>query len=42
MRGLDPRINDELQRAKQYFHSGRTGSWIAWSSPAMTIERLGG
>jgi hypothetical protein len=40
--GLDPRINDELQRAKQYFRSDCARSWIAGSSPAMTIERLGG
>jgi len=37
MRGLDPRIHDELQHAKPHCHSGGAASWIAGSSPAMTV-----
>ena len=37
MRGLDPRIHDELQHAKPYCRSGGAASWIAGSSPAMTV-----
>jgi hypothetical protein len=29
MRGLDPRIHDDAQQAKQYCRSGGTASWIA-------------
>src|SRR4249919_4043814 len=39
MRGLDPRIHDERQQAKQYCCPGGAPSWIAGSSPAMTDER---
>ncbi len=41
MRGLDPRIHDEVQHMRtlrKIFHF-RTSSWIAGSSPAMTMQR---
>jgi hypothetical protein len=31
MRGLDPRIHDDLQQTKQYCHAGGTASWMAGS-----------
>ena len=37
MRGLDPRIHDERHHERQYCLPGGAASWIAGSSPAMTV-----
>jgi hypothetical protein len=38
MRGLDPRIHDEVQQKYPYDRLLGAASWIAGSSPAMTGE----
>jgi hypothetical protein len=40
LHAYDPRIHDERQRLNSYGHTRGAASWIAGSSPAMTIERF--